>query len=351
MKNKQFTAMAIIAIIAVAFIGCGGGDDTPPQKQTPVIEDFNISGTGTYDYDGTAKTVTITPKANKTTGAITIYYNGTTTAPIAINTYTVTFNVAEAEGYNAVNGLSAGTITIEATIKTQPFTIGTVSFVFEYNKYDTTSWEKFSAIRQTYNDYIIANTESSDADIIVYLANRTGANYKITVDYSDEGKATGFTATDWQTLNVGNDYLTNTNLTRSILRTAFNAMLAKSLNETTKSLTFGTGCAVTVKSDDQFTADQWASLCNDVVTAIMRGYNTAPSEVVKNAVASFFSNNSISISLLKSATYNIEVKSDDHRTMYLKADNSIINSINGTDMLLAIGAMMNDDDSSYHYPE
>jgi hypothetical protein len=79
------------------------------------LDDFNISGIGTFDYDGTAKIVTITPKENKTTGAITVYYNGSTTAPITAGVYSVTFNVAEANGFNAVNGLIAGNITINHT--------------------------------------------------------------------------------------------------------------------------------------------------------------------------------------------------------------------------------------------
>ena len=229
MKNKLLglIAMATIAIIAVALIGCGGGDNTPPQKQTPVVADYNISGTGEFDYDGTAKTVTITPRENKSTGARTIYYNGSITAPIEINTYSVTFDVAEAEGFNAITGLSAGTITIVTTIKEQQFTIGDVSFIFEYNKYDTTSWAKFDTIRQTYADYIVSSPASSHAGAIENLSNRTGANYKIIVVYSDEEKGTGFTATDWQTLTIGSDYLANTNITLSITRNAFIAMFEK----------------------------------------------------------------------------------------------------------------------------
>jgi len=79
---------------------------------TPIADDFNISGIGTFAYDGSAKTVTITPKAGKSNGAITVKYNGSTTAPSASGTYNVTFDVAAATNYNAVTGLSAGTLTI-----------------------------------------------------------------------------------------------------------------------------------------------------------------------------------------------------------------------------------------------
>jgi len=47
------------------------------------------------------------------------------------------------------------------------------------------------------------------------------------VDYSNDGKGAGFTATDAQTLKVGNEYLANTTLTRAILRNAFGAMFAE----------------------------------------------------------------------------------------------------------------------------
>jgi len=246
MKNwKHWAFMAVIAIVGIiiGFMACDNGNgNKEPQKQTPVVDDYNISGTGEFDYDGTAKTVTITPKENKSTGARTIYYNGSITAPIAINTYSVTFDVAEAEGFNAITGLSAGTITIVTIIKEQPFTIGDVSFIFEYNKYDTTSWAKLDPVIQNYITYATdpLNSNSVHATNITALANREGANYKIIVVYSDEGKNEGFTATDWQTLTVGNEYLENggkyidgvlqeppMRLNRNALRDAFGAMLAK----------------------------------------------------------------------------------------------------------------------------
>jgi len=82
------------------------------EKATPVASDFNISGIGTFDWDGNPKTVTITPKEGKSDGNITVIYNGSTTAPSAGGIYTVTFNMASTTNYNAVNGLSAGTLTI-----------------------------------------------------------------------------------------------------------------------------------------------------------------------------------------------------------------------------------------------
>jgi formylglycine-generating enzyme required for sulfatase activity len=85
------------------------------NKATPRAGDFDISGL-TQDYDGSPKTVIITPKEGKSDGTITVKYNGSTTAPSAAGTYTVTFDVSEAGDFNAANGLSAGTMTITATV-------------------------------------------------------------------------------------------------------------------------------------------------------------------------------------------------------------------------------------------
>jgi len=82
-------------------------------NRAPVSDDFNISGTGTFTYDGIPKTVTITPKEGKSGGTITVKYNGGTTAPSAVGTYTVTFDVTAATGFYAASNLFAGTLTIE----------------------------------------------------------------------------------------------------------------------------------------------------------------------------------------------------------------------------------------------
>jgi len=86
------------------------------NRLTPTVGDFNISGL-TQSYDGSPKTVTITPKEGKSSGTITVKYNGSTTAPSAVGTYTVTFDVAATTNYNAVNGLSSGTMRITSIIE------------------------------------------------------------------------------------------------------------------------------------------------------------------------------------------------------------------------------------------
>ena len=77
---------------------------------TPTAEDFAIGNLTQTVSD--IKAVTITPRDGKSTGTITIYYNGSTTLPSAVGEYTVTFDVAAAAGWNAASGLYAGTLTI-----------------------------------------------------------------------------------------------------------------------------------------------------------------------------------------------------------------------------------------------
>jgi hypothetical protein len=81
------------------------------EKATPTAADFTIGGTGPT-YDGSSKTVTVTPKEGKSNGTITVYYNGSTGAPSATGEYTVTFDVMDATNWNAASGLIAGTLRI-----------------------------------------------------------------------------------------------------------------------------------------------------------------------------------------------------------------------------------------------
>ena len=81
-------------------------------SQTPEITDFDIDGTGIFDYDGQPKVVYVSAREDKTGGIITVKYNDSTIAPAEAGDYEVTFDVAEAPGWNEANELSAGTLTI-----------------------------------------------------------------------------------------------------------------------------------------------------------------------------------------------------------------------------------------------
>jgi len=92
----------------------------PSDLSTPTLDDFDIRNLAQAAVDGSIQPVSITPKAGKSTGAITIYYQGTggttyarsTTLPTTAGTYTVTFNVAASTGWKAATGLSAGTLAL-----------------------------------------------------------------------------------------------------------------------------------------------------------------------------------------------------------------------------------------------
>jgi hypothetical protein len=80
------------------------------EDPTPIAADFSIGNLSQIKGDVTA--VTITPYSGKSNGTITIYYNGSTTLPTNVGTYSVTFDVAAASGWKTATGLSAGTLTI-----------------------------------------------------------------------------------------------------------------------------------------------------------------------------------------------------------------------------------------------
>jgi hypothetical protein len=95
-----------------------------PDKPTPAVGDYDISGS----FDQTAGSViaiTVTPKAGKSGGAVTVYYEGidetnyakSATLPVNAGKYAVTFDVAEADGWNAATGLSAGLLIIKAVVE------------------------------------------------------------------------------------------------------------------------------------------------------------------------------------------------------------------------------------------
>ena len=90
---------------------------------TPVAGDYtfgNLTQTA-----GSVTAVTITPQSGKSPGTVSnIRYNGSTTIPQAAGSYPVTFDVAEATGWNAAT-LSAGTLTV--SLPTMPANAVTIS--------------------------------------------------------------------------------------------------------------------------------------------------------------------------------------------------------------------------------
>ena len=82
----------------------------------PTIIDYNISGMGTFVYDGDVRTASVTRKTNASTGVVTVFYNEETTEPVNAGTYTVTFDVEAAPGWSAATDLPAGSIIINKAI-------------------------------------------------------------------------------------------------------------------------------------------------------------------------------------------------------------------------------------------
>jgi hypothetical protein len=153
-------------------------------RNTPVAGDYDISGTGTVTYNGSARTVTVTPKSGKSTGAVTVKYNGGTTAPTNAGTYTVTFDVAMVNGWNAATGLSAGTLTINnATPVAGDYDIsGNGTFTYDGTTRTVSVTVKNSGIRSPgavtvkYNGGTIAPTNTGTYTITFDVAGTTNWN-------------------------------------------------------------------------------------------------------------------------------------------------------------------------------
>jgi len=113
MKNVfKLFAIAIVALIGFSFVTCDLDKKEADNRPTPTAEDFTISGTGTFEYDASYKAVSVIAKWDKSTGAIKVKYNGVAAAPSAVDTYTVTFDVAETSTWKAAKDLSAGELII-----------------------------------------------------------------------------------------------------------------------------------------------------------------------------------------------------------------------------------------------
>jgi hypothetical protein len=112
----QSTDVGSTITVTVTRIGYSGGVTSDPTgiviAANPVAGDFNISNL--FQTVGNVTAVTVTPKPGKSTGAITVFYNGSTALPTVAGTYTITFNVSAVTGWNAVTGLNGGILTINA---------------------------------------------------------------------------------------------------------------------------------------------------------------------------------------------------------------------------------------------
>lgn len=123
-KLRDILAIAIVAVIGFSMVTCDDSDkdEGSPQisSKIPTTADFTILGATTAYFDGTQKSVTVTPKTGKTTGDITVYYEGIggtqyskmEYAPVDIGRYNVTFEVTASQGWDEKTDLYAGVLEI-----------------------------------------------------------------------------------------------------------------------------------------------------------------------------------------------------------------------------------------------
>jgi hypothetical protein len=83
---------------------------------------------------------------------------------------------------------------------------------------------------------------------------------------------------------------------------------------TPRTLSFGTNCKVTITSNDLFTTAEWNTLCDKVVSAIVRGYGSGTA----GFTTVFAEAQNTKVVLGNNFTYNWEVKAGELRTVYIK---------------------------------
>jgi len=142
------------------------------NPETPIAVDFNI-GTLAFTYDGSPKEVSISPKTDKSGGAITTWYTGTSptsyskseTAPTDAGTYAVTFDIAEAFGFSGETNLEAGTLVISpATPVVTDFIITGVPTTAIY-------------AGENYTVNITAPQDKTQGQITIYYEGQPGTTY------------------------------------------------------------------------------------------------------------------------------------------------------------------------------
>ena len=204
MKTKRTFVCGIVAAVLVAVIGfgmaaCDSGSDpgsdtsqTPPPPATPAVGDFVISNR--TQSVGSVTAVKITPKAGKSGGAITIYYDNSTTLPMEIGAYSVTFDVAAVSNWNAASGLSAGTFTIQEPIDpvAADFDISGTTQTYDGN---------------TKSVVISPKTGKSEGAITIYYSNSkispvNAGTYAVTFDVEKAGGYNAVTGLPAETLTV-----------------------------------------------------------------------------------------------------------------------------------------------------
>ena len=151
---------------------CAGVLTIKAENDTPEASDYEISGLS-HTYDGSPKEASIIHKSGKSEGRITIFYEGTdgtvftvnTAGPVNIGSYTVTFDVEEAPGWNAAAGIFAGILTIKAandTPQISDYEIGGLAHTFDGTPKEAS---------------IVPKSGKSDGKITIFYEGTDGAVY------------------------------------------------------------------------------------------------------------------------------------------------------------------------------
>jgi hypothetical protein len=114
--KKWFGVITLVALFGFLLLTCV--DPEKEENKTPVASDYTIGNL--IQTAGNVTAVTITPLAGRSPGKRTIWYEGnsgtvytrSTTIPQTAGTYTITFDVASATGWNGVPDLPGGTLVV-----------------------------------------------------------------------------------------------------------------------------------------------------------------------------------------------------------------------------------------------
>ena len=173
------------------------------QKATPTSADFDLPTIETAGVDYTGNTITVAAPILKSgkegVGEITVKYDGSTTAPVNVGSYPVTFDVAEGQNYNAVSGLSIGTLKINK-IDQNPAISAAVSLKQGGNTLDLST-----LISDYHGDLSFTIEEGADLASInesILTSKDTTGNIKIKVTAAGDA--------NYNTYSSGNDAITVT---------------------------------------------------------------------------------------------------------------------------------------------
>jgi len=119
-KLCYIMALALVFILSCSVLDKDDPAPPPPPPEPNLVlfaSNFNVDGTGTFYYDGTAKAVSVTAKSDMIAGRVTVFYEGeeypkVDVPPVYYGEYKVTFDVEASPGVDSAMGLYAGTLII-----------------------------------------------------------------------------------------------------------------------------------------------------------------------------------------------------------------------------------------------